>query len=50
LAQMVGLPLTTWLRLFIWLAAGLTLYLLYGRQQVTRQIVHPSVTISGLSE
>ena len=50
LAQMVGLPLTTWIRLIVWLVAGLAIYFLYGRQQMTRQIVHPSVTIEGLSE
>ena len=50
LAQMVGLPLTTWIRLIVWLVVGLAIYFLYGRQQMTRQIVHPSVTIEGLSE
>jgi len=50
LAQMAGLPFATWMRLFIWLAVGLALYFTYGRQQETRQIVHPSVTIKSLSE
>jgi basic amino acid/polyamine antiporter, APA family len=31
LAQMVGLPVVTWERLFIWLAAGLVVYFAYGR-------------------
>jgi basic amino acid/polyamine antiporter, APA family len=49
-AQMAGLPFATWMRLIIWLVVGLTIYFTYGRQQETRQIVHPSVTINGLSE
>ena len=28
---MSGLPLATWIRLFIWLAIGLAIYFLYGR-------------------
>jgi basic amino acid/polyamine antiporter, APA family len=32
LAQMVGLPLATWERLFIWLAAGLTIYFAYSHR------------------
>ncbi len=32
LSMMAFLPLDTWLRLVIWLAAGLILYLLYGHQ------------------
>ncbi|MBS1815772.1 MAG: amino acid permease [Acidobacteria bacterium] len=31
LAMMLGLPLDTWLRLFIWLAAGLVIYFTYSR-------------------
>jgi basic amino acid/polyamine antiporter, APA family len=31
LAQMVGLPVATWERLFIWLAAGLVVYFAYSR-------------------
>jgi APA family basic amino acid/polyamine antiporter len=32
LAQMIGLPLATWERLFIWLAIGLVIYAAYGRR------------------
>jgi len=32
LAQMIGLPLATWERLFIWLAAGLTIYFAYSHR------------------
>jgi basic amino acid/polyamine antiporter, APA family len=28
---MVGLPLATWIRLFVWLIIGLTIYFAYGR-------------------
>ena len=28
---MTGLPLPTWIRLFVWLAIGLTIYFSYGR-------------------
>ncbi|HEU4563777.1 MAG TPA: amino acid permease [Gemmatimonadaceae bacterium] len=33
LAQMVGLPWTTWERLIIWLALGLAVYFLYSRRR-----------------
>jgi APA family basic amino acid/polyamine antiporter len=33
LAQMVGLPLATWERLFIWLAIGLVIYATYGARR-----------------
>jgi APA family basic amino acid/polyamine antiporter len=32
LVMMIGLPLATWLRLVIWLGAGLLIYFFYGRQ------------------
>jgi APA family basic amino acid/polyamine antiporter len=28
---MTGLPMATWIRLFVWLAIGLTIYFSYGR-------------------
>ena len=31
LALMIGLPLTTWIRLVIWLIIGMVIYLTYGR-------------------
>jgi APA family basic amino acid/polyamine antiporter len=44
LAQMVGLPLATWERLFIWLGVGLVLYLTYGRTHaLTKFAGHPPV-------
>jgi APA family basic amino acid/polyamine antiporter len=36
LAQMIGLPLQTWLRLLIWLATGLVIYFGYSRRRVAR--------------
>jgi len=36
LAQMFGLPLTTWIRLVLWLAAGLAIYFFYGRRAAER--------------
>jgi basic amino acid/polyamine antiporter, APA family len=32
LAQMVGLPLATWIRLLVWLAIGLVVYFSYSRR------------------
>ena len=36
LAQMIGLPLETWLRLVIWLVVGLAIYFWYGRAGAAR--------------
>ena len=38
LAQMVGLPLATWERLFIWLAIGLVVYTVYGRRHALTRL------------
>jgi APA family basic amino acid/polyamine antiporter len=32
LALMIGLPLTTWIRLVVWLIIGMAIYLSYGRK------------------
>lgn len=32
-AQMAALPLATWVRLFVWLGMGMTIYLLYGARR-----------------
>jgi APA family basic amino acid/polyamine antiporter len=32
LALMIGLPLTTWIRLIVWLIIGMAIYLSYGRK------------------
>jgi APA family basic amino acid/polyamine antiporter len=37
LAQMAGLPGTTWIRLIIWLVVGLAIYFLYGQKAAARQ-------------
>jgi basic amino acid/polyamine antiporter, APA family len=36
LAQMIGLPLATWARLFIWLAIGMIVYAAYGSRRTSR--------------
>jgi APA family basic amino acid/polyamine antiporter len=36
LAQMFGLPLTTWARLVVWLVLGLVIYFAYGRRSAER--------------
>jgi APA family basic amino acid/polyamine antiporter len=36
LAQMFGLPLTTWIRLVVWLVVGFAIYFLYGRKAAER--------------
>jgi APA family basic amino acid/polyamine antiporter len=32
---MMGLPLKTWLRFFVWLAIGLAIYFPFGRKRST---------------
>ncbi|HEY6213550.1 MAG TPA: amino acid permease [Vicinamibacterales bacterium] len=39
LAQMIGLPLATWERLFVWLAVGLVVYGGYGHRRSITQLV-----------
>ena len=36
LGQMFGLPLTTWIRLIVWLVVGLAIYFMYGRAGAER--------------
>jgi basic amino acid/polyamine antiporter, APA family len=36
-AQMFGLPLDTWIRLFVWMAIGLVIYFAYSRHHSTLQ-------------
>jgi APA family basic amino acid/polyamine antiporter len=43
LVQMVALPLTTWIRLVIWLALGLLVYFGYGRRNA--QLVRDANTV-----
>jgi APA family basic amino acid/polyamine antiporter len=38
LAQMVGLPIATWERLFIWLGIGLVIYFAYGARRASANI------------
>jgi APA family basic amino acid/polyamine antiporter len=37
LAQMVSLPVDTWLRLIIWMAIGMAIYFLYGKKNAAKQ-------------
>jgi basic amino acid/polyamine antiporter, APA family len=37
LVQMLALPLATWIRLVIWLAAGLIIYFVYGRKRAEQR-------------
>ena len=39
LAQMAGLPGTTWIRLVVWLAIGLAIYFGYGRRAAERLLL-----------
>jgi APA family basic amino acid/polyamine antiporter len=39
LAQMIGLPLATWERLFIWLAIGLVVYVTFGRRHALTSLI-----------
>ena len=45
-AQMLGLPLATWIRLFVWLAAGMVIYFAYGRARAAdrRRLATNSLT------
>ena len=48
---MLALPLATWLRLAVWLAAGLAIYFIFGRRNALRvraaaPIAHPGARIS----
>ena len=47
---MASLPIETWLRFFIWLAIGLTIYFLYSRHhsefgQAPRQMIEAGLTM-----
>ena len=44
---MIGLPISTWIRLVIWLVIGMTIYLLYGRRQAHTSLT-PEVAPSSL--
>jgi len=41
---MSGLPLATWIRLFVWLAIGLSIYIGYGRFRAAAIRARPAVT------
>jgi APA family basic amino acid/polyamine antiporter len=40
---MAGLPLVTWIRLFVWLLAGLLIYFFYGQYHSRVQMNLPPV-------
>jgi APA family basic amino acid/polyamine antiporter len=46
LAQMVSLPLSTWIRLVVWLVVGMAVYFGYGKRRAAR---HRDVAEAGLS-
>ncbi len=43
LGLLAGLPLATWIRLFVWLAIGLVIYFLYGKNHSRVQLGLPPV-------
>ena len=51
LTMMLFLPLSTWLRLVIWLGAGLVIYLLYSRfhSRLTRETLIASLGDFGVA-
>ena len=49
LAQMLGLPWATWVRLFVWLALGLAVYFLYGRARAEAVRRRPAAAGSELA-
>jgi APA family basic amino acid/polyamine antiporter len=48
LALMIALPVLTWIRFFVWLAIGLAIYFLYGRNHSA--LARPLSTVPGPSE
>jgi basic amino acid/polyamine antiporter, APA family len=44
---MFGLPLDTWLRFIVWLAIGVTIYVLYGVRHSRLQVYPPASVASG---
>ncbi|HET9775674.1 MAG TPA: amino acid permease C-terminal domain-containing protein, partial [Gemmatimonadaceae bacterium] len=43
---MSGLPLPTWIRLFVWLAIGLSIYFGYGRMRAAALRSRPAVELA----